>query len=508
MAESKPSRYAYPPATDLPSLEERFELCRRVGEECQKEEDLQKILKSNPSPCAYDGFEPSGRMHIAQGVLKKILVDRLTSAGFTYIFWVADWFAYLNHKMGGDLEKIKTVGRYFIEVWKAAGMNMDRVKFLWASEEIHNRGDDYWGLVLEISTKFSLTRVKRCSTIMGRGDAGLSSSQILYPCMQAADIFFMEVDVCQLGVDQRKVNMLAREYAQKAKGKKRPVILSHHMLLGLKKGQDKMSKSDPDSAIFMEDEKADIERKIGKVAFCPPNEVYETQKVICNPVLDYYKFILPSLKSVQIKGKEGDMTFSSYDDLEKAWTDGKVPVEALKETLTTSLNDLIKSAREQLKELQTKLNLPATQTVFYPDAMSLKKGSEKSGKSDVEGTIFVEDTEEQIAAKVKAAFCPPKASFEKKKIINPCMDYFKHLVFPSFPTIEIKREEKYGGDLSYTKYEDLEKAYEAGEIFPKDVKDNLIRYLDDLVRPVRDHFTNNAEAKKLLEQVKKFRVTK
>jgi tyrosyl-tRNA synthetase len=33
--------------------------------------------------------------------------------------------------MGGDLDKIRTVGRYFIEVWKAAGMKMHNVyKFL------------------------------------------------------------------------------------------------------------------------------------------------------------------------------------------------------------------------------------------------------------------------------------------------------------------------------------------------------------------------------------------
>lgn len=41
-------------------------------------------------------------------------------------------------------------------------MKMERVKFLWASDEIAQRGDDYWGFVLDVSTKFSLTRVKRC----------------------------------------------------------------------------------------------------------------------------------------------------------------------------------------------------------------------------------------------------------------------------------------------------------------------------------------------------------
>ena len=32
---------------------------------------------------------------------------------------------------------------------------------------------------------------------------------MIYPCMQCTDIFFLDVDVCQLGIDQRKVNMLA-----------------------------------------------------------------------------------------------------------------------------------------------------------------------------------------------------------------------------------------------------------------------------------------------------------
>jgi tyrosyl-tRNA synthetase len=64
----------------------------------------------------------------------------------------------------------------------------------------------------------------------------------------------MQADICQLGMDQRKVNVLAREYCTDIKRKNKPIILSHHMLPGLKQGQEKMSKSDPNSAIFMEDE--------------------------------------------------------------------------------------------------------------------------------------------------------------------------------------------------------------------------------------------------------------
>lgn len=42
-----------------------------------------------------------------------------------------------------------------------------------------------------------------------------------------------QADICQLGMDQRKVNMLAREYCDAKKRKFKPVILSHPMMPGL-----------------------------------------------------------------------------------------------------------------------------------------------------------------------------------------------------------------------------------------------------------------------------------
>jgi tyrosyl-tRNA synthetase len=106
---------------------------------------------------------------------------------------VADWFAQLNNKMGGDLKKIKVVGEYMIEVWKAVGMNLDMVEFLWASEEINARHHEYWTLVMDIAIKFKLARIMRCTQIMGRDDSDLQASQIFYPCMQCADIFYLKV---------------------------------------------------------------------------------------------------------------------------------------------------------------------------------------------------------------------------------------------------------------------------------------------------------------------------
>ena len=343
------------------SLEERFNIVRSVGEECIKDEELFQLLEKKDHPICYDGFEPSGRMHIAQGVLRAINVNKLTSAGCIFRFWVADWFALLNNKMGGDLKKIRMVGSYMIEIWKAVGMNMDNVQFLWASDEINLHSDAYWSRVMDIARKFNIARIQRCCTIMGRKDSDdMSAAQMMYPCMQCADVFFLKADICQLGMDQRKVNMLAREYCDEVKAIKfKPVIISHHMLMGLKQGQEKMSKSDPDSAIFMEDTVADVNRKIKK-AYCPP-EIAEG-----NPVLDYMKhIILPSFpEGITLERKDDNggnkyvvyhndrfirifsceyfcRLFTTYEEMERDYVAGLIHPGDLKPCLGKYLNQYV-----------------------------------------------------------------------------------------------------------------------------------------------------------------------
>jgi tyrosyl-tRNA synthetase len=357
------SRYALPPPTITKSLAEKNNildhLVHHYGAECIDYAEICDLLATCPNPVAYDGFEPSGRMHLAQGLMKSNFVNALTQSGFTFIFWVADWFALLNHKMGGDLDKIQVVGKYMIEVWKASGMNMDRVRFLWASEEFSKHSDEYWARVLDISTKNTLNRITRCTQIMGRSDKGLSASQIFYPCMQAADIFFLGVDLCQLGLDQRKVNMLAREYAAAAALQK-PSVLSHPMVPGLKRGQEKMSKSMPESSIFMEDTAEEVARKV-KGAYCPSSADFlaeidskitpETPVVeriqiqnLANPVLAYFRLIVAD--SIRTPLQVGPTTFETFDALYQAYIEDKVHPVDLKAALIFYINQLLEPVRQ------------------------------------------------------------------------------------------------------------------------------------------------------------------
>lgn len=335
------------------NVEDKIEIVKSFAEEIITTEELRELFKNKKHPIAYDGFEPSGEIHIAQGLLRAITVNKLTSTGIKFKFYVADWFAMLNSKLGGDLEKIRTVGKYFIEVWKASGMDLENVEFIWTSEFI-NSHPEYWETVLRLSMNATVNRVLRCGQIMGREESvNNPSSQILYPLMQAADIHHLKADIAQLGLDQRKVNMLARDVFPKI-GLKPPIAIHHHMLLGLQhnntdlKGIDKkiamkMSKSKPETAIFMTDSKEDIKRKFQK-AYCPEGEELE------NPVMEYAKYIVfEKFDKILIERPEkygGDLEVKSYKELKKLYTSKKIHPLDLKNTIAKYVNELIKPVRD------------------------------------------------------------------------------------------------------------------------------------------------------------------
>ncbi|GIX64624.1 tyrosyl-tRNA synthetase, putative [Babesia caballi] len=326
-------------------VREAVERCQKLSVECIKVEELQALLeRKDYIPISYDGFEPSGRMHIAQGLCKAHKVNELKKMGVRSVMWIADWFAVLNDKLGGDMANIRLVGEYFQHVWRAAGMDMDAVKFLWASEEINKNADLYWRLVMDISRSFNITRFKRCSEALGRAEGdNRPAASLLYPAMQCADIFYIGADICQLGLDQRKINMLAREYCELKSVGARPVIMSHHMMPSLAHQGGKMSKSIPNSAIFMEDSEAEVNAKI-KSAWCPEKEVVD------NPCISYFELIIfPMLHTVTIARRPkdgGEVRYDSHEQLVQDYQAGKLHPADLKPALAKYLNQLLQPVRD------------------------------------------------------------------------------------------------------------------------------------------------------------------
>lgn len=345
------------------NTEDRLKLIKEVGEEIVQEDELKKLLESGKELIAYDGFEPSGQIHIAQGILRAINVNKMIRSGIKFKMLVADWHAYTNNKMGGDLEKLKIVGQYFIEVWRASGMDLKNVEFVWASDMV--KDSDYWKLVIKVGTTNKLARFIRTAEFMGREESteSLTAAQMIYPCMQISDIFLLGAKITQLGMDQRKVNMLAREVGPQL-GFWKPVVVSHHMLMGLGKPpsvsadratrtvENKMSKSNPDNAVFMTDTTEDIKRKINK-AYCLEGDIKE------NPILEYYKYIVFEsfeklrVNELRVERPEkfgGDLVFKTFGELEKTFAEKKLHPMDLKQTLSKLLDQLIEPVRRHFQE--------------------------------------------------------------------------------------------------------------------------------------------------------------
>ena len=51
-------------------------------------------------------------------------------------------------------------------------------------------------------------------------------------------------------------------------------------------------------------------------------------------------------------------------------------------------------------------------------------------KSDPNSAIYMEDTLKEVQSKIKSAYCPPQIIIK-----NPCLDYLKNIIFPSFNSL-------------------------------------------------------------------------
>ena len=321
---------------------DKYKIITKNTAELVTSEELKKVLKKQ-KPRGYIGFEPSGTVHIGWKICTNKIKDFL-NCGFDFTILLADWHAYINDKLDGDIEKIKLCGKYMEDCFAAMGIDKNKVKFVYASDYVNDA--NYWELVLRVSKATSVARVKRAMNIMGRteDDAEKDLSKLFYPAMQVSDIFYLDLDVAYGGMDQRHAHMLARDVSKKI-DKKPPVAIHTPLLTGLQAGgrmdpaEIKMSKSKPDSMISIHDKPDTVKNKMKK-AYCPE------KKFEGNPVLELCRYVIfPELenKAFLINRPNkfgGNLEFKSYEELEKAYINGLHPLD-LKNAAASYINQIL-----------------------------------------------------------------------------------------------------------------------------------------------------------------------
>ena len=337
-------------------IETKIELvCNPPTEEVLTPEDLRQLLETEEHPIAYNGWEPSGLVHLGTGVICAYKMKDFAEAGIRFKAYLSTWHAWLNNKFDGDLKLIKKAADLFKHSWIALGVPKDKVEFIYSDELYDDL--DYWATTVKIAKNLTIARGRRTLEIAGRKETDARYiSDFLYTPMQVADIFHMHVKICQLGIDQRKANVVARELGQKL-GYWKPSCVHHHLLQGLEKpavwpipeGQEKealssakMSKSKPETCVFIYDTPEEIKQKIGR-AFCPEKTVQ------FNPVMDICKHMIFREKetfTIERPAKfGGTIEYQSYNELEKAYAQGSLHPQDLKDAVATEIAAVLEPVR-------------------------------------------------------------------------------------------------------------------------------------------------------------------
>jgi tyrosyl-tRNA synthetase len=331
-------------------VEERARLVARDAAEVLTVEELPGLFARIERPRAYIGFEPSGPLTVAHLITARKILD-LADAGCDVTVFLADWHAWINDKLGGDLPRIAAAGRYMQATFTALGAGPERVRFRWASE-LTGRSD-YWARVVRVAKATSLARTKRAMSVLGRTEeeSNLDSSKLFYPAMQAADIFELPVDLAYGGLDQRRAHVLAREVAHHY-GWSVPCAVHTPLLSSLRGGgrmeaddgtiERKMSKSDPGSSIVLPATSEEIATRIAG-AFCPAKEVDG------NPVVEAARFIVFPWEGRLVLERAakhgGPVTFDDPGAFVAAWRTGAVHPQDLKGAVAAALDRLSSPVR-------------------------------------------------------------------------------------------------------------------------------------------------------------------
>ena len=366
------------------------------GDEKQLDKEIQNLVdeanKTGEQIRHYIGFEISGQIHFPGSVYQMLNVAKLQKAGVHCILWMADYHTWINKKLDGKIKTIRKVAEEYFEPilrksLEVAGGDSDKLKVLYAKDEYFRKNENdlsFWDYEFEVERNITLSRILRSLSVAGK-EAGESTDYQLtrYPGMQAADIFWHQTHIVQGGLDQRKIYVLARDNAftldsdfrlKIGEREIKPIVLFNQLLLGLEAPKapnlnseltqieiSKMSKSKPDSAIWVHDSYEEILRKLKK-AYCPMPKInlkdgWQNDKELLkssefldlkseqdlNPLLDWCKkMIFPAGKVLEVQRPEkfgGNKEYFDYKTLENDYFIGNLHPLDLKTAVAKCLAD-------------------------------------------------------------------------------------------------------------------------------------------------------------------------
>lgn len=328
-------------------INKRLELIKRNTVEIISEEELKKLLSLKKNPGVYLGTAITGKPHIGYFVWVIKLADFL-KAGFNVKLLLADLHGALDGTPWDLLEKrFEYYNKIIPLMFKCIGADVKDFKLIKGSE--FQLTKDYFYDLLRLSTVATSHDATKAAAEVVKFTENPKLSGLIYPLMQSLDEVYLDADIQYGGLDQRKIMVFARENLSKI-GYSPKIEIMTPIIPGLV--GKKMSASDEKTKIDLLDDEQTVINKI-KNAYCEEGVVED------NGVLAFIKNVIMVLKQdkkesfiIERPAKfGGNISFKSYNDLEKAFANKKIHPLDLKGALSKEINRLLEPIRKQSDKL-------------------------------------------------------------------------------------------------------------------------------------------------------------
>ncbi|KAI0988691.1 hypothetical protein GJ496_005782 [Pomphorhynchus laevis] len=331
-------------------MNNKQELITRNLQEVLGKDNINEIISKRPLKI-YWGTATTGKPHIGYFVPICKIADFLR-AGCEVKILFADLHAYLdNMKAPWDLLQLRSM--YYEHIIKAMlrsiGVDLKALQFVCGSE--YQLTKEYTLDMYRLTSIVSQHDAKKAGAEVVKQVESPLLSGLLYPCLQALDEQYLDVDAQFGGVDQRKIFTFAEKHLQMLGYRKR-IHLMNPIVPSL--SGDKMSSSEADGKIDLLDGPEIVKKKLKK-AFCEPGKVEN------NWCLSFSKYaIFPILhnqnKEFEIFQSESKtvLKYMNYIDLEKDYIDTKIHPSDMKESVCSYVNMLLKPIITEFQSTELK----------------------------------------------------------------------------------------------------------------------------------------------------------
>ncbi len=319
------------------------------------------------------GIKPSGRLHIGNylGAMKNY-VELQNSGNYQCYFFIADLHAITEPQDPKELAiNILDITANFL----AAGIDPKK-SIIFQQSQIPAHSELAW-ILNTISPLGELERMTQFKDKSAKNEANINMGLFDYPVLMAGDVFLYNAEFIPVGDDQLQHLELARTLARKFNKRfgetflePKGILTKTPRVMSLKDPEKKMSKSEPEGCIFLDNSPEEIRKKIARAVTDSGSEIsYDPiAKAGLSNLLELYAAFVdkdPHAIAVEFRGKKYSELKTSLADLIAEhfikFREKKIKLLAkpsgIKSVLRSGSKKAAKVAEKKIKEVQKKVGL-------------------------------------------------------------------------------------------------------------------------------------------------------